>query len=134
MQSKLPSLIAVSQRRRVLFVFFGDDMFHHILPRAQRKIWIAGVEINPRHLQIQIRLRVRFVVSVQQLLRFDLVPRVERLLFAADFVFEIKNAPGTFDKTELIFHCFSHGYECETNKTAAVSGPWASDDRAETSF
>lgn len=96
-------------------------MLHHILPRARGEFRIGGIETHPRELQIQMRLGVCFVVGVQQLFRCHLVARVERLLFTRGFVFEVINAPGAFDQTELIFHWFTHGYECETDAAVAVS-------------
>jgi hypothetical protein len=55
-------------------------------------------------------------------------------LFAADFVFEVEDAPGTPDQTERLFHCFTHVYECEAVGGCRVSEQWASGIRAETSF
>ena len=59
---------------------------------------------------------------------------LEALLFAGDFVFEVEDASGTPDQTECLFHCFTHGYECEAIGTFRVGEQWASGIRAEANF
>ena len=59
---------------------------------------------------------------------------VAGILFAADFVFQVEDAPGTPDQTECLFHCFTHVYECDAVGDCRVSEQWASGIRAETSF
>ena len=51
-------------------------------------------------------------------LRLKLVARLEALLVASDFVFEIQDAPGTPDQTECLFHCFTRGFTCVTDSSA----------------
>ena len=81
-----------------------------------------------------MRLQLRFIVRLEDALRLVLITRLEALLFASDFVFEVEDAPGTPDQTECLFHCFTHGYECAGIGTCRVSEQWASVDRAVTSF
>ena len=81
-----------------------------------------------------MRLTLRFVVRLEDALCLTLVARLEALLFAGDFVFEVEDAPGTPDQTECLFHCFTHGYECAGIGDCRVSEQWAGGSRAETSF
>ena len=92
-----------------LIRFLGDDVFHHFLPRPRCQFRIGGVEIHPCQRQIEMRLTLRFVVCLEDALRLKLVARLEALLFAGDFVFEVEDASGTPDQTECLFHCFTHG-------------------------
>ncbi|HTY85949.1 MAG TPA: JAB domain-containing protein [Candidatus Acidoferrum sp.] len=60
--------------------------------------------------QVEVRLTLRFVVRLEDALRFVLIARFETRLNAGDFVFEVEDAPGTPDQTECLFHGFTHGY------------------------
>jgi hypothetical protein len=51
-----------------------------------------------------MRLALRFVVRLEDALRFVLVARLEAGLLAGDFVFEVEDASGTPDQTECLFH------------------------------
>jgi hypothetical protein len=117
-----------------LIHFLCDDVFHHLLPGPRGQFGISAVEIHPRQRQVEVRLTLRFVVRLEDALRLRLVTRLEALLFAGDFVFEVEDASGTPDQTECLFHHFTHGYECEGIGICRVSEQWASVDRAETSF
>jgi hypothetical protein len=55
-------------------------------------------------------------------------------LMAADFVFEVEDAPGTPDQTECLFHRFTHGYECVSIGIRRVSEHWTSYKRALSNF
>ena len=68
----------------------------------------APFEIHPRQRKVEVRLALRFVVRLEDALRFKLVARLEALLFAGDFVFEVEDASRTPDQTECLFHCFTH--------------------------
>ena len=114
--------------------FLGDDVFHDLLPGPRCQLGISPVEIHPRQRQVEVRLTLRFIVRLEDALRLELVVCLEALLFAADFVFEVEDAPGTPDQTECLFHCFTHVYECEAVGGCRVSEQWASGIRAETSF
>ena len=81
-----------------------------------------------------MRLNLRFIVRLEDALRLVFVARLEACLLAADFVFQVEDAPGTPDQTECLFHHFTHGYECEGIGICRVSEQWASVDRAVTSF
>jgi len=117
-----------------LIHFLGDDVFHHLLPRPRGQLGISAVEIHPRQRKVEVRLALRFVVRLEDALRFKLVARLEALLFAGDFVFEVEDASGTPDQTECLFHRFTHGYECAGIGICRVSEQWACGGRAETSF
>jgi hypothetical protein len=73
-------------------------------------------------------------VCLEDALRLKLVARLEALLFAGDFVFEVEDASGTPDQTECLFHCFTHGYECAGIGGCRVSEQRANGIRAETIF
>ncbi len=73
-----------------------------------------------------MRLTLRFVVRLADGLRLKLVARLQALLFASGFVFEVEDAPGTPDQTECLFHCFTHGYECAGFGGCRISERWAS--------
>jgi hypothetical protein len=115
-------------------LFLGDNVIHHLLPCPRCQFGISAVEIHPRQRQVEVRLTLRFVVRLENALSFMLVARLEALLFAGDFVFEVEDAPRTPDQTECLFHYFTHGYECAGIGTCRVSEQWASVDRAVTSF
>ena len=74
------------------------------------------------------------VVELKNALRLILVTGLEASLHARDLVLEVVDALRTPDQTECLFHCFTHGYECETAGTGRVSEQWASDDRAGSRF
>ena len=63
-----------------------------------------------------------------------LVARFETRLRSRDFIFEVEDAPGAANQTELLLHCFAHGCECEAVGTSAISGQWTSVGRAEAKF
>ena len=68
------------------------------------------LEIHPRQSQVEVRLALRFVVRLEDALRLRPVACLEALLFAAEFVLEVEDAPGAPDQTECLFHGFTHVY------------------------
>ena len=81
-----------------------------------------------------MRLALRFIVRLEDALRFVLIARLETRLIAGDFVFEIVDAPGTPDQTECLFHRFTHGYECAGIGICRVSEQWTGYGRAVTVY
>ena len=73
-------------------------------------------------------------MRLEDALGFVPVARLEALLFAGDFVFEVKDASGTPDQTECLFHCFTHGYECGRFGFRRVSEQWKGYSPAITGF
>jgi hypothetical protein len=115
-------------------LFLGDDVLQYILPGSHCQFGISAVEIHPRQREIEIWLKLRFVVCLENPLRFQLIARLEAFLFAGDFVFEVENASGTSDQTECLFHCFTNGYECVRFGIPRVSEQWKGYSRAVTGF
>ena len=113
-----------------LIRFLGDDVFHDLLPRPRPELRVRAVHVHASEGEIEMRLRLRLVVSLEQTLRLGPVSGFETRLLAGDFVFEIENTPGALDQTELLLHCFTHGFECEAVGPFAVSEQWASVDGA----
>jgi len=117
-----------------MLVAFPTARFHHLLPRPRGQLGISAVQIHSRQRQVEMWLTLRFVVRLEDALCLVLVARLEAFLFAADFVFDVEDAPRTPDQTECLFHCFTHGYECAGIGDCRVSEQWASGIRAETIF
>jgi hypothetical protein len=52
-------------------------------------------------------------VGLEEPLGFVAVVGLEAGLLSGRFVFEVVNASGALNQTELLLHCFTHGCECE---------------------
>src|ERR1700678_340137 len=81
-----------------------------------------------------MRLALRFIVRLKDALRLCLVAGLDALLFAGGFVLNVIDAPGTPNQTEYLFHCFTHGYECEAIGDIRVSEQSKGYNRAESEF
>ena len=79
-------------------------------------------------------LTFRFVMRLEDALRFVLIARLEARLLTGDLAFEVEDASGTPDQTECLFHCFTHGYECVRFGFPRVSEQWKGYSRAVTGF
>ena len=64
-------------------------------------------------------------------LRLKFIARFETGLNTGAFIFEVVHTPRTTDQTECLFHCITHGCECEAIGTVAVSDRWVSVGRAD---
>ena len=65
-------------------------------------------------------LALGFVVGLEESLCLVAIAGLEAGLLPGGFVFEVENAPGALNQTELLFHCFTHGCECEAVGTCSI--------------
>jgi hypothetical protein len=59
-------------------------------------------------------------VGLEEPLGFVAVAGLEAGLLSGRFVFEVENASGALNQTELLLHCFTHGCECEAVGTFSI--------------
>jgi hypothetical protein len=57
--------------------FFGDDIFHHVLPRPCRQFGICGVQVNSGQSKVYGRLAFGFIHGVDLLHRLRLFACLE---------------------------------------------------------
>ena len=111
-----------------------DDVLHDFLPGAGAQFGIGAVDVNPGQREVEVGLALGFVVGLEAPLGLGPVAGLEAGLLSSGFVFEVIDAPGALNQTELLLHCFTHGYEWEAVGTVAMSEQWASGDRAVAEF
>ena len=70
-----------------------------------------------------------FVVGLEEARGLDPIAGLEAGLVSGGFVFEVINAPGALNQTELLFHCFTHVSECEAVGTFSIREQWANSQR-----
>ncbi len=94
------------------------DVLHDLLPGAGAQFRIGPIHVNAGQREIEMGLALGVVVGLQQPLRFIPIACFETGLLSGGLVFEVIDAPRALNQTELLLHCFTHGYECEAVGTA----------------